>query len=68
MPEFEAIIPNKTGNFFTENSIQNLVESISKWFSDKNYSRERIRQYCYKEIDNFWTPKYQLDIIKKHLS
>ncbi|WP_285815056.1 glycosyltransferase [Thomasclavelia cocleata] len=68
MPEFEAIIPNKTGNFFTENSIENLVESISKWFSDKNYSRERIRQYCYKEIDNFWTPKYQLDIIKKHLS
>lgn len=67
MPEFEAIKEGKTGAFFNENSIESLAENISLWFSHPNYSRETIRQNCQEEIDNFWTPQFQLNVLKQKL-
>ena len=67
MPEFEAIKEGKTGTFFIEDSIDSLAENISKWFSKTNYSRETIRQNCQEEIDNFWTPQFQLNVLKQKL-
>ena len=64
MPEFEAIIPEKTGAFFKRNSVESLEESIQRWFDNHQHERDMIREACYNEIDSQWTPEYQLNILK----
>jgi len=64
MPEYEAIIENKTGLLFNRNSVESLAETISKWYSTNGDRREEIRQNCYSEIDNNWNPHMQVRIIK----
>ena len=67
MPEFEAIKPGKTGDFFERNDMQSLARTISKWFTEKKGKREEVRKACYNEIDTNWNPYYQMEIIKKNL-
>lgn len=67
MPEFEAIKPGKTGNFYKYGSIEDLASTISRWFKSNNDRRNEVRQACYDEIDSFWNPYYQLDVITKNL-
>ncbi len=67
MPEFEAIREGETGSFFKIGSVESLADGISQWFGAQGYNRERIRQDCMKEIDSYWTPQYQIEILKKHL-
>lgn len=59
MPEFEAIHPGLTGDFFHFNDVHSMTDKIEEWF-DMGKSREVIRESCYKEIDNEWTPEYQI--------
>ncbi len=68
MPEFEAIQQGKTGDFFKEGSVDSLANAIVKWFSSNTYSRESIRQACYQEIDQSWTPQFQLSVLKNYVS
>lgn len=65
MPEFEAIKPNFTGDFFNRGSQDSLNNKIIEWFRKNKTRREYIQQQCYKEIDNQWTPYFQMNIIKK---
>lgn len=65
-PEFEAIKPGVTGEFFRHNDVVDLESSITRWF-DNHTDREVIRQDCYKEIDEQWTPQFQIEVLKKHL-
>lgn len=67
MPEFESIIPGKTGNFFEHDNVEDLAKSISHWFASKSNCREDVRKACYKEIDDHWNPHYQLNVIKTAL-
>ena len=67
MPEFEAIVPNMTGAFYVYNNQESLVDSISQWFRDNKNKRDEIREKCYKEIDDNWTPVYQMRVIKENL-
>ncbi|WP_320914073.1 glycosyltransferase [Butyricimonas paravirosa] len=67
MPEFEAIIPFKTGNFFDYGNVYSLVEKIEEWFRFNNVHRHDIIEECYKEIDNYWTPEFQIEVLKKHI-
>lgn len=67
MPEFEAIKEGKTGAFFERNNVQSLAESIQQWF-DTHHNREHTRQECYREIDENWTPEYQIKMLKNHIS
>lgn len=66
MPEFEAIIQGKTGDFFRNGDVEDLARKIEEWF-DSHPSREAVREACYNEIDNFWTPDFQMDVLKKNL-
>ena len=52
MPEFEAISPYHTGNFFTRGDQQSLNQVISEWFVVNGNLREYVQNLCYKEIDN----------------
>ena len=65
MPEFEAIHEGETGAFFKIDDVASLAESISKWFAEKGDKREEVRKACMKEIDENWTPQFQIDVIKK---
>ena len=65
MPEFEAIIEQKTGMFFKKDDVQSLADSIERWFQLNCNLREQVRNNCYKEIDDNWNPHKQIEIIKK---
>lgn len=67
MPEFEAIHPGVTGDFFERNNVDALANTIEKWFIEHSDKREEVRQACYDEIDNYWTPEYELNVLKKAL-
>ena len=66
MPEFEAILEGRTGTFFKYNDVESMVDSIVVWFKS-HQNREEVRRDCYHEIDNYWTPQYQMKIIREHL-
>lgn len=66
-PEFEAIQVGITGDFFNYNNLESLESSISHWF-ETHSDRDSIRQVCYKEIDERWTPKFQIEVLRKNLS
>lgn len=67
MPEFEAIHEGETGSFFKINDVESLAEGISKWFIEKGDKREEVRRACMKEIDENWTPHFQIEVIKQYL-
>lgn len=67
MPEFEAVRPDETGDFFERGNVESLAQTISHWFSTKQSHREEVRRACYKEIDERWNPNYQMQLIKQSL-
>ena len=67
MPEFEAIREGVTGTFFKNGNVDSLAEKIANWFEKHKDDREVVRKDCMKEIDESWTPQYQIEILKKYL-
>lgn len=68
MPEAEAIIPGKNGDYFEMDSIEDLGKKIHKWFDSNNTkNRNEIRKNCYKVIDEKYNPYYQSRLIDKVL-
>lgn len=67
MPEFEAVLPGKTGDFFKKDDIVDMKNTIGKWISVSPVQREEVRRNAYEEIDRKWNIHYQLEIIKKVL-
>lgn len=67
MPEFEAIVKNKTGDFFEVNNAESLSLTINNWL--KNFPVKTDNQIvdCYKIIDTLYNPINQLVILKKVL-
>lgn len=65
MPEFEAISPGKTGEFFNQNDINDLAGKIKHWCSISQQSRERARQEAFVSIDSKWNIHYQINTLKK---
>lgn len=64
MPEFEAIHPRQTGDFFERQNANSLKETIHNWFDLKFYNREEVRRLCYAEIDSQWTLNFQMEVLK----
>ncbi len=67
MPEFEAIKEGKTGAFFNRDDGNSMASVVKQWLFEKKDCREKVRKDCYAEIDNYWTPSFQIDVIKEHL-
>ena len=67
MPEFEAIVPHKTGMFFKRDDVMSLCDTIQEWFKLNGGLRDHIRKECFKEIDSNWNPDYQIKVLKEHL-
>ena len=66
MPEFEAIKEKETGIFFKYDNWESLASKINEWF-DSVGDRESVRKKCMKEVDDFWTPYYQIEILQNGL-
>ena len=65
MPEFEAISPYHTGNFFKRGDQKSLNHVINEWFVVNGNQREYVQDLCYKEIDNQWNPYFQMKVINE---
>ncbi|WP_341221448.1 glycosyltransferase [Polaribacter atrinae] len=67
MPEFEAIKPGVTGDFFKENDVHDLSLSISKFINVTNKERELLRTKAFEVIDLDYNPRNQIEILKKEI-
>lgn len=67
MPEFEAIIPGETGDFFEKDSVEDLALKIKQWIEVMSDKRMNIRENCYRLVDTEWNPYFQIGVIKEHL-
>lgn len=66
MPEFEAVKEGETGSFFSRDSIFSLAKTIKNWIIT-HPNREEVRTACFNEIDQSWTPKYQINVLKANI-
>ncbi len=64
-PESEVIKDGITGSFFKYGDINSLASVISDWFDNHSEDRDEVRENCYREIDENWTPSYQMNVLKK---
>lgn len=63
MPEYEAIKQGTTGDFFEYMNLQSMIDTIQKWF-DNHSDRDNVRNACFNEIDSYWNPDFQIEVIK----
>lgn len=66
MPEFEAIRPGVTGDFFQEDSANNLADIIEKWV-DEHPDKIPVREACFDVIDTYYNSNVQIGILKECL-
>lgn len=65
-PEFEAVQPGVTGDFFKQGDATNLAEIIEKWtYSKRPEERENIISGAFKEIDEKWNIYSEVEVFNK---
>lgn len=64
MPEFEVINPGVTGVFFEENNVEDLAMKINDWLNLHPKNDDKIRNECYKVIDEKYNPHYQIELLR----
>ena len=64
-PEFEAILPNVSGDFFICDDMDSLKDYIKKWVSISKREREVCNRNCRDIIRKDWNPSYQIRIINE---
>lgn len=65
-PEFEAVQPGVTGDFFRQGDAFNLAEIIEKWTYSKNpEERDGIISNAFKEVDEKWNIYSEVKVFKK---
>ena len=67
-PEFEAVIENKTGSLFREGDVNSLSEAIKLWIRKKRVNADELSQDCLNVILDKYSPKVQINLLKKLLS
>ncbi|MCL9775467.1 glycosyltransferase [Vibrio methylphosphonaticus] len=67
MPEFEAIQPGITGDFFEYNSLESLTSTIEKWSYNTIEQKESISQHAVNTIECYYNPEAQARIILREL-
>lgn len=64
-PEFEAIKPGITGDFFEEDNVESLANVIEKWIGLTVEERDKVRKEARNEILDKWNVSRQIEILKK---
>lgn len=63
-PEWEAIIPGKTGSCFAKGSVESLAGAILPWLQTP-YPTHQVQESCRAIVNRFWTPTYQRRAIER---
>ncbi len=63
MPEFEAIIPGKTGDFFEMDDIGNLAKVLNNWIKFNSDKLNKVENDCFDIIASKYNPKNQIKLI-----
>lgn len=63
MPEAEAILDGINGILFEQNDVESLKDAITSWIN-KTHNRQKVRENCYKVIDEYYNPNYQKKVIE----
>jgi hypothetical protein len=63
MPEFEAIVPGVSGDFFIKGSLRDLTDKICEWLDCAVTGRGAVRADCCEIIDQKYNPAYQAKVI-----
>ena len=66
-PEFEAIEPKVTGDFYEYGDVNDLADKIKNCISIRNTDKELNINNCLAVIKNYYNPKVQLAIFNKVL-
>lgn len=61
-PEWEAIVPGATGDYFRKGDSGSLAESIFNWFS-RSRPRQKIADACIEAVERSYTAENQIRII-----
>lgn len=66
MPEYEVIVPGKTGDLYVKGDFKDFCMSIERWLS-AGYDRDAVRQNCYDIINDKYNSDYQIRLLKQIL-
>ena len=66
-PEVEAVIEGKTGRYFRDNDVDDLVDKMEAMLYPVT-CREAMSEACKKMIDTYYTRKYQEGVIVQALN
>ena len=64
MPEWEAIVPGVSGDFFQEGSVSDLCRVMENWLS-RATPRADVSRACQSVIDSRYNPHYQIKVINQ---
>jgi glycosyltransferase involved in cell wall biosynthesis len=59
MPEWEAIIPGETGDYFRYGDVHDLARVLVRWVTSP-WPNERIRKACVDVVERCYHPQFQL--------
>ena len=63
-PEFEAIIPGRTGDFFRRDDLDSLTRTIEAWLVPAP-RRPHVEAACIEVIERFYNPDAQASVIER---
>jgi len=66
-PEFEAIIPGKTGASFRRGDVEDLAQVVGQ-FTRERWPDDNVRRDCHEMIERLWNPRQQRRVIEHALS
>lgn len=64
MPEFEAVVPGKTGSLFRLGDIDDLADAIEPWLRSA-YVQDSTSERCKAIVQRFWCADFQRDAIMR---
>lgn len=63
-PEWEAIIPGRTGSYFQAGRIDSLADAIEPWLRASE-TDPAVREACVQLVQRFWNPTFQCRAIER---
>jgi len=64
MPEWEAIIPGKTGSVFKAGDVRSLADAILHWVQ-RDVDTHQTRDYCDRLMRRYWNSEFQQSAIER---
>lgn len=66
-PEWEAVLPGRTGDFFRCDDVAELTRVIKAWTTEPA-SIPQVRAECHRVLERFYTPEFQRRAIDRAVS